>query len=61
MDVQDRLDDCVALEPVYDTANQEPVDTGNTISVSGNTISVSGYGLASTVATYTDGITSEIL
>ena len=53
MDVQDRLDDCVALE----LRNF----TGNTISVSGNTISVSGYGLASTVATYTDGITSEIL
>ena len=27
MDVQDRLDDCVALEPVYDTANQEPIYT----------------------------------
>ena len=22
MDVQDRLDDCVSLEPVYNTANQ---------------------------------------
>ena len=27
MDAQDRLDDCVALEPVYDTANQEPIYT----------------------------------
>ena len=39
--------------------------TGNTISVTGKGLASitleNGYGLASTVATYTDGITSEIL